>query len=161
MKLKLPDSVASLQDLTALQLELHDYAVWFGHESIKQRVHAKKGSAMPALSPAAMEIIRTWHAKTTLSNQSLDALLKTLEDYRTSAPLITLTVAAPPTAAVKATLVGWCRRNIAPHVLVNFQFNATLLGGMVVRYGSHVFDWSFRRQILNARQTFPEVLHRV
>ena len=52
-------------------------------------------------------------------------------------------------------------RPVAPDVLVNFQFNATILGGMVVRYGSHVYDWSFRRQILAKRDTFPEVLRRV
>jgi F0F1-type ATP synthase delta subunit len=161
MKLKLPDTVASLQDITAQQLELHDYAKWFAHESIKKRVDAKRASQMPALSPAALQTLQAWHANTTLSEQTLEALIKTLEDYRRSAPAITLTLAAPPTNAIKATLVAWCRTNIAPNVLVSFQFNTTLLGGMVVRYGSRVFDWSFRRQILGAREKFPEVLRRV
>lgn len=161
MKLKLPDSIASLQDLSALQLELHEYAKWFSHESIKKRIDAKHASAMPSLSPAAMEIIRTWHTKTTLTEHTLDELLKTLEAYRNSAPTITVTLAAPATSTVKKTLVAWCRQNIAPDVLVSFQFNATLLGGMVIRYGSRVFDWSFRRQILGARDKFPEVLRRV
>jgi F0F1-type ATP synthase delta subunit len=161
MKLRLPDSVASAQDLTALQLELHDYAKWFAHEAIKQRVSTKHVSAEPVLSPATSELLSLWANKKTLSQQSLDTLIKTLEEYRSSAPAITLTLAAPPTSSVKATLVGWCRQNIAPNVLISFQFNATLLGGMVVRYGSRVFDWSFRRQILSAREKIPEVLRRV
>jgi hypothetical protein len=161
MKFKLPDTIASPQDLRSLQLELHDYAKWFAHESIKKHFDAKKGSQMPSLSTSALACIRSWHVNETLSLTTLDALMKQLEDYRTSAPTITLTLAAPATGAVRTTLVSWCRENIAPNVLINFQFNAMLLGGIVVRYGSRVFDWSFRRQILSARTTFPEVLRRV
>lgn len=161
MKLKLPDSVASLQDLAALQLELHDYTKWVAHESVKQRVGAKHNNPAPFLTPAASELLRAWNGTKAETPQSLDSLMKTLEEYRSSAPAITVTLAAPPTSTIKATLVAWCRQNIAPNVLISFQFNATLLGGMVIRYGSRVFDWSFRRQILGARQTFPEVLRRV
>lgn len=161
MKLKLPDSVASLQDLAALQLELHEYNKWFAHESVKRRVGAKHTSPAPLLSPAADELLRTWSGAKAISQSGLEKLIKTLEEYRRSAPAITVTLAAPPTSIIKTTLVAWCRQNIAPNVLISFQFNATLLGGMVIRYGSRVFDWSFRRQILSARQNFPEVLRRV
>jgi F0F1-type ATP synthase delta subunit len=44
---------------------------------------------------------------------------------------------------------------------VNFNYNRSLLGGMVVRAGSRVFDWSFRRQIIGAEEKFTEVFHRV
>ena len=161
MKLKLPASVASPQDLTALILEVHEYTRWFAHEAIKKRTDAAHSSEPPALSPATIKFIYEWRAKKTLTQQSLDELIKTLEAYSRTAPSITLTLAAPPTSGIKATLVDWCRENIDPNILVTFQFNATLLGGMVVRYGSRVFDWSFRRQLLNAREHFPEVLRRV
>jgi F0F1-type ATP synthase delta subunit len=161
MKLKLPDSVASLQDLAALQLELHEYTKWLAHEAVKQRVKASSSTATPALTPSATELLRNWHGAKAITPQSLDSLLKTLEEYRSSAPALTITLAAPPTSSIKAALVAWCRQHIAPNVLISFQFNATLLGGMVIRYGSRVFDWSFRRQILAARQNFPEVLRRV
>jgi F0F1-type ATP synthase delta subunit len=70
-------------------------------------------------------------------------------------------LAAPPSNGIKKTLVAWCRKNIATDILVNFDFNSTLLGGMVVRYGSHVFDWSFRRKILEEHSKFPGVLRNV
>ena len=47
MKLRLPDSVSSLQDVAALELEVRDYAKWFTHNEIKQQVHARRGSAPP------------------------------------------------------------------------------------------------------------------
>lgn len=161
MRLKLPDSVASSQDVTALLLEVKDYSRWFVHESIKKRIDITRASAMPVLSPSATELIHEWGAKKPLSRESLEELIGTLKKYSDTAPSITLTLAAPPSNSLQTTLVAWCRKNIAPNILVTFRFNATLLGGMVVRYGSRVFDWSFRRQILAARESFPEYLRNV
>jgi hypothetical protein len=161
MKFKLPDSISSLQDLTSLQLELKEYARWFAHDAMKKRVTATSTSPAPVISPAAHEVIRDWHAKHAETQQSLDELIQTLDNYKKAATTITITLAAPPTADIKKTLVNWCRVNIAPNILVSFQFNSTLLGGMVVRYGSRVFDWSFRRQLLASRNIFPEILRRV
>jgi hypothetical protein len=161
MKLQLPDTVASSQDITALELEVREYARWFTHESIKHRTHASHKSDEPALSPACKELLTTQGGKKGFDRAALDNLVKELEHYNRTAPTITLTLAAPVTGTIKTSLVKWCRTNIAPDTLVNFQFNATILGGMVVRYGSHVYDWSFRRQILANRDKFPEVLRRV
>jgi hypothetical protein len=161
MKLKLPDSTSSPQDLAALILDVQAYARWYAHEAVKKQAGAKRPSEPPLVSPGALEVIHEWEAKQPLNRERLEALVRTLTDYKTHAPTLTLTLAAPPTRPVKAALVAWCRENIAADTLVTFQFNSTLLGGMVVRSGSHVFDWSFRRQILENRQKFPEVLRRV
>lgn len=161
MKLKLPDSIASPQDVTALLLEINEYSRWFYHNGIKEKTHTKHVVMPPVLSPAALEFIRTGSGNKLLSQQVLDSLIQELEKHSTRAPSLTITLAAPPAADLKKTLVAWCRENVAPNILVNFQFNSVLLGGMVVRYGSHIFDWSFRRQILAAREKFPEVLRRV
>lgn len=161
MKLQLPNSVSSSQDVMALANEVRTYGQWFSHNAIKAHVHAKRGTPPPVVSPAAMDLIRFSSGKKLLSQKNLDDLVVALEDFKNSAPSLTITLAAPATNDVKHTLVSWCRENIAPNILVSFQFNSTLLGGMVVRYGSHVFDWSFRRQILAAKANFPEVLRRV
>ena len=161
MKLKLPDTVSSPQDLAALIREVQEYTRWFAHEAIKKRVHAKSTTPAPVMTAAAAELVREWAGKKPLSRQSLEALIGTLEHYLKTAPTLTVTLAAPAPKTVKQSIVGWCRDHIAPDVLVNVQFNATILGGMVVRHGSHVFDWSFRRQILDNRDKFPEVLRRV
>jgi F0F1-type ATP synthase delta subunit len=161
MKLSLPDTIASTQDLTALLLELQQYTHWFTHQAIKQRVTNVKQSAQPELSVAAATLIRNQAGAHPLTQAQLDSLIATLSAYRDSAPTITITLAAPPTASLKTSLVAWCRANIAADILISFQFNGSLLGGMVVRYGSRVFDWSFRRDILGSRARFPEVLRRV
>lgn len=161
MNLKLPDTVFSSQDLNGLILEIHEYTKWLQHESIKQRVNASKSSDHPVLTTAASDLIRQSNDGKDPSRAQLEDLIQTLKNYKDKAPSITVTLAAPPTVSVKRTLVTWLRENITPNVLVNFQFNSTLLGGMVVRSGSHIFDWSFRRQILENRDKFPEVLRNV
>lgn len=155
MKLKLPSSVASQQDLGALEREVREYARWFAHEAIKKRSGVKHASEPPALSTGAKELVRG------AEQAQLEEIIETLKTYATGAPSITITLAAPPPNSLKTTLIAWCRENIAPNILVNFRFNSALLGGMVVHSGSRVFDWSFRRQVLENRDKFPEVLRRV
>ena len=142
-----------MQDLAELQIELHDYARWQDHHKIMERTNSNDKTEAPSLSASAKELLR--------EEDSLNDLINTLEKYKTSAPSIDITLAAPATGAIKKELVSWCRKNINPSVIVNFKFNATILGGMVIKYGSHIFDWSFKRQILAARNNFPEVLRRV
>jgi hypothetical protein len=156
--LKLDSTISSPQDVQSLIDELRAYARWFSHNTVKQRLKVRGKTAEPELSPAARALVRELKP---VSTASLDSLLATLDTYKSKAPLVTITLAAPPAAGIKKSLVGWCRDNLAPNVLVNFQFNAAILGGLVVRTSSRVFDWSFRRQILDNRSHFPEVLRRV
>lgn len=160
-QLVLPPSISSPQDLLALTLEVRSYARWYSHNTIKAKAKASRGSQAPALSPTTVELIRNWAGQQLLTQDRLDELIAALENYRDTAPTLTITLAAVPSGDVKRTLVTWCRENIAPNALVSFRMNATLLGGMVVRYGSRVFDWSFRREIIANRSKFAEVLRRV
>lgn len=161
MSLRLPGSIASSQDLKFLIMEVHEYASWYAHESVKIKVNAKEGLPAPTLSAAAIELLRDWKTDQQINTESLDLLIKTLEQYISKSPTLTITLAALPTSSLKTALVNWCRENIAPDILVSFKFNSGLLGGMVVQYGSHVFDWSFKRKILSNRGIFPEVLRSV
>lgn len=161
MKLKLPASVSSVQDLTNLLLEVREYAKWFSHNEIKKRSGAKTNHDSPSISADALEVIDAWAAKKPLNRQSLDELIETLDEYRSNAPAMSITLAAPATNDIRKVLVNWCRDNVAPNVMVTFKFNSSILGGMVIRYGSRMFDWSFRRQIMDNRAKFPEVLRRV
>jgi hypothetical protein len=162
MKLNLPANVSSPQDLKAIILEIRQYAHWLGQYAIKKRVsNNSKSDAPPAISQTAVTLIEALTHEKQLSQAGLDELIASLETLAATAPRLTITLAAPPAGSLKKTLVTWCRQHIGPNVLVDFRFNSTLLGGMVVRYGSHVYDWSFRRQILAARGRFPEVLRRV
>jgi len=161
VKLNLQNSVYSPQDLKAIIMEVRRYSRWFAQNSVKTKVSGNATKEPLAISEAAAVLIREVAKEYPLSQQVLDDLIATLEDLEASSPKITITLAAVPGNKLKKALGEWCRENIAPGILIDFRFNATLLGGMVVQYGSHVYDWSFRRQILAARDKFPEVLRRV
>ena len=162
MKLNLQNSVSSPQDLASIIVDVQQYARWFGQAAIKLRVSKDaKLSEQPVIAPAAAELIKSWIGDKTPTQKDLDELIEALETLKTTAPQITITLAAMPPGDLKKKLVDWCRQSIAPNVLVDFRFNSVLLGGMVVRYGSHVYDWSFRRQILAGRERFPEILRHV
>jgi ATP synthase delta (OSCP) subunit len=161
MKLNLQASIYSPQDLKAIIVEVRKYAHWASQYGVKMRVSNDKSSQPPTISLPATTLIKAWAEEKPLNQKSIDELLKNLEDVESSSPRVTVTLAAAPTAALKMELVKWFREHIDPNILVDFHFNSTLLGGIAVRYGSHVYDWSFRRQILAAREHFPEVLRRV
>ncbi len=161
MKLKLDGTIASPQDLRALRNELHAYGSWLAHNDIKRQTGAGSKSPAPELSPAAKNCLKTYVPNSNKASAALDELVAELDKLSASAKIITITLAAPATGSLKQTLVDWCRSHLAENILVSFQFNANLLGGMVVRSGSHIFDWSFRRQILDNRGKFPEVLRSV
>jgi hypothetical protein len=157
----LQNNVLSPQDLKVTILEVRKYARWFSQSLVKTRVAGGVYADQPQVSPTAALLINELAAQKPLSSEILDGFIASLEQLEKTLPRITITLAAPAPGSLKKVLVSWCRQNIDPGVLVEFRFNATLLGGMVVRYGSRVYDWSFRRQILAARGNFPEILRHV
>jgi hypothetical protein len=160
-KFALSPSVSSPQDLSALILEIKEYSKWFRHNEIKHKTNAKSASPPPVLSDGALETLRTLRNKNLIKGKDLEELIKTLGRFQAKAPLMTITLAAPAPKALKKNLVDWTRQNLAPDVLITFQFNSTLLGGMVIKCGSHVFDLSLRRKLLNSGNKFPEILRNV
>lgn len=161
MNFVMPDQIATPQDLSALIFEIRDYARWYEHEFIKRKTSVTSTSAQPELSDITSLVIRTWAGKEPLSQASLDQLITTLEAYSKSAPIMTITLAAPAPNKLRTDLTAWARANLAPNILISFRFNSTILGGMVVRCGSRIYDWSFRRQLMNNISAFPEILGRV
>lgn len=161
MSFTLPDAIASSQDLMALIIDVKRYTEWYRHESIKKQVNVSSAKEALQLSPVSVDVIRAWSSEAELTTQRLDELIANLEDYQKKAPTMNITLAAPASRGLKTAMVAWCRKNISPTVLVTFEFNATILGGMVVRNGSHVYDWSMRRGILENRAKLPEVLRSV
>lgn len=160
MKVQLPSNIVSPQDLASLVLEIETYADWFSRAAVKKQAQSNSDSP-PELSPAAKEVVDAWESSKNMTRTRLDQLIKTLNELRESVSHIDITLAGPAPNKLKRTMVDWCRNNLAENALVTFSFNATLLGGMVVRAGSHIYDWSFRRQIMDNQNRFAEVLRNV
>jgi hypothetical protein len=161
MRLKLRPDLSSRQDIQAVILEIKRYAHWFSQASIRQQVAGGQTAPQPPLSPAAADLLNQWHSDKQLSTQSLDGLVQLLDEFVAKAPYVTITLGAMAPASLKSEIVSWFRENVRPDLLVDFSFNSTMLGGLVVRYGSRVIDMSFKRRIMTARYKFPEILRHV
>jgi len=162
MKLSMPPEVISQQDLKGLISEVQQYAKWFAHTSVKMRYDKAAGNDdQPAVSPAATQLLNDRAGDGQLTQKSLDELISELKYLEAQTAYLTIILAAPVSNKLKQTLSDWCRTNIDPNILVNFKFNGTILGGMVMVHKSRIFDWSFRRQILSNRAKFPEILRNV
>ena len=161
MKLTLPDSVVSPQDLASLISDVHAYSAWASHQLIKQRMSAKTPSPQPAVSAASIEVITAWSEGKPLSQKSIDELTVALDAYKKKAPVVTITLAAMPSGDLKTKIIQWFRREVRPDTLVSFRMNRQILGGMVVTSGSRIHDWSYRRVLLTRKTSFSEVLRHV
>ena len=162
MSSPLPEGIWSPEDLSELLADLHRYAEWLSTYQVKQRVAGQTVSmAPPPLSVRAITCLQQLQEKQELTQAGVEALVDELQKFQSRALVINFTLAGPPSNGLKKRLILWCRQSIAPEILVSFQFNSTILGGMIVRYGSHIYDWSFRRQILAKRGSFAEILRNV
>lgn len=147
--------------MKALINELQRYVQWSGRNDIKQQVTSQLMDGQPVLSAGANDLINQWMGGRPVDADNLSKLIKALEEFAAKASFVNITLAAPAPASLRQAIVSWFRQNVRSDLLVDFNFNATMLGGMAVRYGSHVFDWSFKRQILANRSKFPEILRNV
>jgi hypothetical protein len=157
-ELALQGDIISIQDLKSAIIEVKKYATWYSQTEVKMRFSKSNEYQPPVISSAATNIISNWAQDNPINDKSLSELIIELENYSAHAPSMTITLAAPAPNSLKRTIIDWCRTNIDPKILVDFKFNSTMLGGMVVQFGSHVHDWSFRRQILTNKDKFPGIL---
>lgn len=75
---KLPDSICSPQDLTALILEVSEYAKWYEHETVKRQAGATQQSTPPVLSLTGATFLRSLSQNGTLAATQLDRALAEL-----------------------------------------------------------------------------------
>ena len=158
---KLPRTVTTPSELTALILDIRTYSKWFSQYEIATKTNSHYSIGQPEISATAAEFIRGYAQTNPLTAARLGEIIDSLEQIQTHAPTVTITLAAAANHEVRQTIVQWCREHLDANILIHFRFNATILGGMVVRAGSHIYDWSFRRAIMENRGRLPEVMHRV
>src|SRR5690242_9100498 len=125
MNLNLQNNIFSRQDLKSASLEIQKYTFWFGQASVKKQVLDEEAGGPPPLSAAAADLLNQWHAKQAVSKQSLDELLKKLDQLDAELPGLTVTLAAPAPRRLKEEVVKWFHQNVRDDLLVDFKFDAT------------------------------------
>ncbi len=90
-----------------------------------------------------------------------EKLLKQLEAIRDKAPAVHLMLASLPNRDFKRKLTDWFRSEIHPYSLLTFATRADIGGGIIVQAGSHIYNYSFREQILSHKNRISEIYNSV
>jgi hypothetical protein len=154
VSVQLPPAIASRQDVARLRTEVERYQAWVRQYQNAAKRDIQYQHEQPALSDAATVLIRQWLE----SKQSLDQLIAELAATANTAPSITLTLVAPAPSSVQSALVSWVRTNLNQAMLVEFRWNASILGGIIARTDTTLYDWSYRAKLLGSRDRLIERL---
>jgi hypothetical protein len=83
-------------------------------------------------------------------------LKETLENLRSSAPVIHFSFAAEPQPAFLQKILEWLRKEIHPNVLLQVGLMPDIAAGCIVRTTNHYFDFSLRQNLKEKRSVLVE-----
>lgn len=155
MKLQLPVDVYSPDQVGLLVQELRAL-LGKRRDLIAQARITGRADPFPSLSSTLETLLKT---STIIPDDlsSLEELIKQLEDLRVAAPMVHLTLAAMPNRTLIRQLTVWFRDQIHPNTLLTFVMRRDVGGGVIVRAGSSIYDFSFRGQILRHKDRISEI----
>lgn len=150
--MNLPVDVYSPDQLSELLLQLQDVAgVVRGAAARKDAEHEPL-----TLSPE-LEQLLTVNKVAVDDVAALEALGKEVVATLDRAPAVHVLLAAMPGRVIRRQLVTWFRTQVNPLTLLTFAARSDLGGGAIVQAGSHLYDLSFRRTIIDNKKRLTEI----
>jgi len=155
----LPLDLYSPEQLSAVIIELRGYISALRDTAVR----AKAAHATAGTPHASALLLGTMHESATKATDQADTekLLKQLEAIRDKAPTAHLLMAALPNRELKRKMTDWFRTEIHPFALLTFAVRADIGGGFILQTGSHVYNYSFREQILSHKSRISEIYNSV
>lgn len=153
----LPAVIYSPDQIEAYILELGNYISWHRSKRIQKQVKVDAASTEPSLSQELSILIEQNCPEVNVEN--LEAVQLELKRILDHAPRVTLTLAAIPGGVTKKAIVEWLRREVSPDILVRFEANRQILGGVMLRTKNRIYDLSFRKQITGNKNRLVELIH--
>ena len=159
MVFKLPEEIETPEQLAAAAYEIQRYADWLDSNKVRHKTGAPKLATQPALAPQSTAVLEAWQADHPADKPALEELVTTLEGFQP--PIIHITLVDIATPALLHKLVTWVRANGDPKTLVQLVADSTIGGGVVIRTPNHLYDHSFRSQLLAHRSALTKVIANV
>lgn len=158
MAFELPPAVYSPQLLESVIYDVQYYLDWVRQNQIRSKVGAHP-KPEPNHSDETVLVIEAWLSGKPPTLESIEALLEHLKDLKL--PEVHITLAALPNRAQRETLVSWFRNNASPQLLVSFVADRNLGGGIVVRTPNHVYDYTWKQELVAGRDKLAGIIKRV
>lgn len=158
--IRLPIDLYSPDQLSAIIIELRTYIGSLRDATVRAKAaHGEVGEPMH-LSALLLGAFTGAGIKTT-DQDGAEKLLLQLQAIRDKAPAVHLMMAALPNRQLKRKLTEWFRAQIHPYAMLTFATRTDIGGGIVVQAGSHIYDYSFRQQLLGNKHRISEIFKRV
>lgn len=148
----LPVDVYSPDQLSELLLQLQDVA-----GVVRGAAARKSADTEPVTLSPELEQLLTLNKITVDDANALDELGKQIQATLDKAPAVHVMLAAMPGRAIRRQLTTWFRTQVNPFTLITFAARSDLGGGAIVQAGSHLYDLSFRRTILDNKKRLTEI----
>lgn len=155
---QLPAAVYSPQLLESVTYDIQYYLDWYRQNQIRKKVGAHPKDE-PNHSDETVLVIEAWLGGKPPTLESLEALLAHLRQLKL--PEVHIILAALPNRTQRETLVQWFRGNATAELLVSFVADRNLGGGVVIRTPNHVFDFSWKQELLAGADKLAGILKRV
>ncbi|HVI69127.1 MAG TPA: hypothetical protein VM581_01590, partial [Magnetospirillaceae bacterium] len=152
VSLTLPVDTYSPDQLSELVLELQDLA-----SATRDNVARKDTDAEPpVISPGLAELLEANKIKVD-DVGAIEDLARLVATTLDKAPTVHILLSAMPGRAMKRQFATWFREQIHPQTLMTFAARSDLGGGTIVQAGSHLYDLSFRRGIIDNKKRLTEI----
>jgi hypothetical protein len=158
--IRLPIDLYSPDQLSAMVIELRGHASSLRDAAVRAKATNATVGAPSHTSALLLGTLKSAGISAT-DQPGAEKLLKELEAIRDKAPAVHLMMAALPNRELKRKLTEWFRSEIHPFALLTFATRADMGGGVVIQAGSHVYDFSFRQQILGHKHRIAEIFKNV
>jgi F0F1-type ATP synthase delta subunit len=155
----LPLDLYSPDQLSVVMLELYRYIGVLRDAKVQaQTTGNKKALEAPAMSALLLGVLHN-SAVATNNLAAVEQLLEQLEAIRAKAPVVRAILAAIPNRDIKQQLTGWFRKQVHPHILLTFTTRSDIGGGIVLQAGSHIYDFSFRKQLIENKHRISAIFN--
>lgn len=146
----LPIDTYSPDQLSSLILELQDLVAAVRDAAVR------KDNVHPQLSADLAGLLNENKIADT-DVVSLEELNRMASTTLEKAPTVHILLAAMPGRAQKRQVVSWFRTEVHAQTLLTFAARSDLGGGAIIQAGSHVYDLSFRRGIIDNKARMTEI----
>ena len=143
----LPTDVYSPDQVSTLTMELRSF--------MDARADASRRSHHDEQNVAKSELLESLFESS--PRQDAHQLLEELEALLKSAPVVHIITAVLPAHGLKQQLTTWFRQEVHEHTLLTFAERRDIGGGIVVRAGSQLYDFSFKHKILDNKHRITEI----
>ena len=153
MDLKIPDNMASKQDITHVHRELRTFTDEVVQSIMRHDDPVKYPPISDSLRNLAME-----NQADLRDPKVCDNLLLQLEEVKHSSPTVHISFPADPSREVLQKLVKWFRKEVDPKIFIQIGLQPTIAAGVVLRTPNKTFDFSLRKHLYKNREKLIEVL---